>query len=148
MKDLLQNYDRIILEISSDKNTRDLQIDRWDVIAAVFMAAFVTVAALGAAWIAYYIIIYLSLGLLGSSGTIISVGVTCIEWLKVKENRSKATKYLKDFLNGNFAAEMAEMSVESVKVIHGKIKRKLIELFDGNIENFERVIMQDHIQKN
>ncbi|MCJ7637198.1 MAG: hypothetical protein MUO21_06875 [Nitrososphaeraceae archaeon] len=139
-RDLFKNYDQIIQEISKGKTDRDLGIDIWDIISAVFMAAFITVGALGAGWIAYYIVITLS------AGSAIGIGATCLEWLKVKENRSVATKYLQTFLNSNFAMEIKEISIESIKVIHCKIKSKLMKLFDGDIGNFEKVII--HTSKN
>lgn len=142
-RELFKNYDQIIQEISNGKTERDLGIDIWDIISAVFMAAFITVGALGAGWIAYYIIISLS------AGSAISIGMTCIEWLKVKENRSTATKYLQTFLNSNFGKEIKEISIESIKIIHSNIKSKLMNLFDGDIGHFEKVIMPNlHIIKN
>ena len=129
--------------ISNVKNERDLltkniTIDFWDVIAAAFTAALITISALGFGWIAYYIVVALSSTTTFSS--VIGIGISINEWLKVKENRSYATAKLKAFLTSNFAEEVKNISIESIKIVHNKIKHRLIFLFNGEIGEFEKMI--------
>ena len=127
-KELLKNYNDILFEISTS-NDRDLtDIDFWDIVAAIFLSAFLTVAALGTGYVAYYIMI---------SFTMVST-VTCMEY--VNDNKSDVTKYIKDFLNSNFSKEIKEMSINSLKEMHGQIKNKLIQIFDNQPNNFEKII--------
>jgi hypothetical protein len=140
---LLQNYREILLEVSDRTSDRDIMsnninIDLWDILAAAFLAAFITVSALGAGWVSYYIIISLTSTITFSSG--IGIGATSIEWLKVKENRLVAQKKLKDFLNGNFAQEIKDISIQTIKVLHSSIKNKLIDLFGNDPDEFEKFI--------
>ena len=125
---LLQNYREILYEISGPNDRDIINIDLWDILAAAFLAAFLTVAALGAGWIAYYIILSLTSTITLSSG--IGISATCMDWLKVKENRILAQKNIKEFLNGNFGTEMQTVSIQSIKVLHTTIKKKLIDFFN------------------
>jgi len=129
-----QNYNQILLEIST--NSRGL-VDIWDILAAIIMAAILTAAIFGISWIAYYIVISLTTATLTSG---ITLSLSLLEWLKVKENRDSAMKQFEGLLVTPLFIEIKEsISKVSIKDIHSKIKNELIELF-GSQDSIEQFI--------
>ena len=133
-----QTYNQILLEISTNsKGLFGTNMDIWDILAAIIMAAIVTAAVFGISWIAYYIVISLTTATLTSG---ITLSVSLLEWLKIKENRDSAMKQFEGLLIAPLFIEIKEsISKISIKETHSKIKNTLVELF-GNTKNLEQFI--------
>lgn len=135
-----KEYEKIITELSKYNNgRRTINIDKWDVLAAIFMAAMTTASVIGIYYVAYYIVIALCTKGIGLGA---SVSAACVEWLSKGENREKAVKSIEWILRNPMKSVISKLKELSIADAHQKIKETIIELYDGNFEEFEKMIVK------
>jgi hypothetical protein len=118
-KDLFKNTDEIFFNVLREiKSNKKSKPDKWDIIAALFIAAAFAAITLGLAWGINYILVTLSSGKLASLAISFAIGdskdvaknlktliVKCMPWLiKIKPWSSvkKLHSQTKDFLIEHF----------------------------------------------
>lgn len=124
-------FDSVVQRVRKRKRYRWLNSDstnKWDILAALFMAAGVAAATFGIAWASSYLIMSLS-------GTQIAASVGTLVMSEI-EDPVKLSQKLQTFIMKYMPWIIIRDPMLTVKQLHRKTKKNLIKHF-GSVEEFD-----------
>jgi hypothetical protein len=110
--------------------------DKWDVLAAIFIAATVSASVVGIAWCASYII---------TSYLTTTMIVSAVTSILSSETKMKMVSKLQHFIQTKMIWLLAQSGtkISEIEKIHYKTKSFLIDHF-GTLEEFEMFLLEKH----